>query len=320
MSEGDPLIVIYLIVASIAIIGSLHVLGTILYGFRTINTCSTLLILFLHFSLVAEEISALPYLYKSDSTLCKVMEAFFEYFGLMNIVVVGFMVYAHRWSIMNPSIRIRGIIIKLGIVFIFLFPAITFLPFLEDIYTVPKDSPWCSLPYDSNSRDTKWFLGVYLIWVWVVLICSVLSTIDLTIRLSFTHRRILKSYLTSIGLYTLVSLLCWIPRTSARISGTDTNLVRFFAYLPIYISGMLYTLIFRRSRRNMEDYEVSRIDSYVLEQTDFLFLLDEKDRYSLTSNDDVDALLDGGSDGDKRLMSEDRKYFTRPVFESVDHP
>lgn len=284
--EDLPLFIFYFFFATCGILGSIHVLYTIWFSFDSCHTCSTLLVLFLHLSLVAEEITALPYLYKYDATLCNIIESFFEYFGLMNIVVIGLIVYAHRWSILDPTIRVKRRFVNFGIGFVLIFPMITFLPFIDNIY-VPPDSPWCSLPY---SAGLNWVLGVYLVWVWAVLISSLISSFDLARRLMTTSGKLFKSYLTTIGMYTVVSLICWIPRTIVRFLANDTNGARFAAYIPIYISGMLYTLIFRYSRKNMEMYEMSRRDSMDM-PSDLIFLFDESDRVSSSASDSTERLL-----------------------------
>jgi hypothetical protein len=273
--KNDPLLIIYYIIASLGIIGSLHVLITILHTFKSKNSCFTILLLLLHFSLLAEEIFALPNVFNHDETVCEIAESFFEYFGLMNIIVVGLLVYAHRWSILDPSVQVPARSMKIGEVVIILFPMIVFLPFIDRVYEMPDNSPWCSVPYaDSQSSSGKWFLGVYLAWVWLVLLGSVLSSVDLMIRLSLTSKRLLRSYLTTVGLYTVVSLCCWIPRSIVRFAGDDTNAIRFVAYIPIYLSGMMYTVIFKRSQERIEQFEISRMGSI----TDFMFLFDERDR------------------------------------------
>eukprot|EP01040_Poterioochromonas_malhamensis_P001489 gene1489-1577_t len=288
MEEDFPLFIIYFIFATCGIVGSFHVLFTIWFSFDSCHTCSTLLVLFLHLSLVSEEITALPFLFKYNSTLCQIIESFFEYFGLMNIVVIGLIVYAHRWSILDPTIRIPRNYVNGGIFFVLVFPMITFLPFIDKIYVTP-DSPWCSLPYSSG---LNWVLGVYLIWVWMVLIMSLLSSFDLAHRLMTTSGKLFRSYLTTIGMYTVVSLLCWIPRTIVRFSGNDTNTARFAAYIPIYVSGMLYSLIFRYSRKNMEMYEQSRLQTIDLPSGDLVFLFDENDRLNSVSTSSTERLLE----------------------------
>jgi hypothetical protein len=305
--DNLPLFIVYYFVAGVAILGSVNVLITIGYQFNSMNTCSTILIFFLHLSLVAEEIFALPHVYSYDSTVCIVAESFFEYFGLMNILVVGAMVYTHRWSILDPSVKVRGAVIRVGEAILFIFPMIVFIPFADEAYVLPN-SPWCSRPY--SAQDLRWYLGVYLAWVWVVLIGSIISSIDLSVRITLTSKRLLKSYLTSIGLYTIISLICWIPRTLARFLGPDNDYTRFVAYIPIYLSGMCYAYIFKRNQVTMEMYELSRMDSYIVEQADLMFVFDEKDRLSLEStNSDSEP-------GDRLLSEDDIKYITNQVTRS----
>jgi hypothetical protein len=287
-NEMKAIFIFYYILAAFGILGSAHVLFTIIHRFKYVCACSTHLILMLHFSLLAEEILGLPYLFHWDRTLCSVTAALFEYFGILNILVVGCMVYAHRYSILDPTIKLPKWFLKRGCVLLFLLPCIVFVFFIYNIY-VRSDSPWCNIPY---SVGVEWYGFLYSVWIWIVLAGSILSSVDLTVRLSFTSKRLLKSYCTTIGLYTLVSLLCWIPRTVTRfVTENDTETIRFISLIPIYVSGILYTIIFKKNRTMLEEYESSRMDSMIIEQTDLMFLFDMKDRQSLTSNDDEEHLL-----------------------------
>jgi hypothetical protein len=304
--EDLALFIIYYLFAGLGILGSSHVLITILSSFQTIQTCSTLLVLFLHFSLLSEEIAALPFLFTYDDTMCSINESFFEYFSLMNIVVIGFIVYAHRLSILDPSIRLPKPVVKGLFAFAVIFPMITFLPFAhDDVYRkLDKGSPWCSVPY---STGWQWVLGVYLVWVWFILTLSIISSIDLAVRLSNTYQGLLKSYLSTIGLYCIISLACWIPRSMARFLGDDTNITRFIAYIPIYISGMLYSLIFRKSKETMEAYETARLVSYEVQGDDLINLFNENDlvqRYDSIASSDKSQ-----TEGEGSQLTDDLIYF-----------
>jgi hypothetical protein len=302
--EDLALFVVYYLFAGLGILGSSHVLITILWSFDTIQTCSTLLVLFLHFSLLSEEIAALPHLFTYNSTMCSINESFFEYFSLMNIVVIGFIVYAHRLSILDPSIRLPKPVVKGLFGFAVVFPMITFIPFAEDdVYRKP-DSAWCSVPY---STGWQWILGVYLVWVWAVLILSIISSVDLAVRLSNTYQGLLHSYMSTIGLYCVVSLVCWVPRSMARFLGDDTNTTRFIAYLPIYISGMLYSLLFRKSKETMEAYETARLVSYEVQGDDLINLFNENDlvpRYDSIASSDKSQ-----TEGEGSQLTDDLLYF-----------
>jgi hypothetical protein len=56
-------------------------------------------------------------------------------------------------------------------------------------------------------------------------------------------------------MYAIISIVAWIPRTAARFANYEHNDVDdmdfLYAYIPVYIAGILYTLVFVREKKSL---------------------------------------------------------------------
>jgi hypothetical protein len=284
--------IIFYILAGFSMTGSIYVIATILrYGSQ--KSCFTFLLLYFHISMFGQEIVTLPYTYNSVANLCVAMQFFHFYFGLMNIILVGLLVEAHRGTIFDENKETVMFIKNNGIYFFLGIPMITVLPFITSSYDITDDVyGFCTLPYQLSSA---WALGIYYAWVWVILFyCIGVSTYG-TIKIYRKDKVLGKMFLSTIGLYTVIAILLWIPRSlerAAQINSKVPNAQSYFtSYFPINISGILCTLIFLRKRKSLKNFSDGDNDrmTFLWEKNDLLDIIgpDQSSRKSSMSTTSI---------------------------------
>lgn len=295
MSGSDSLhaaYVAYFVVAALSIFGSI-VVCICLFRFSEFNSVFSYLILYLHLSLVFEEVFTLPFIFKKNDSLCAAAEAFHFYFALMNVGIMFELIVCHYLSIFEDKFGIKKLITLHGWKSILIFPMITFLPFSTGDY-FHSSGPFCILPY---GEGRLWGIFVYYSFAWAFLILSILITIRIYVKIFLNDRALAQKFLSTIGLYSMVALLCWVPRyieRSIHIDGRDTPesalLVSFF---PVYICGILLSLIFFSEKKSLELFEMYNTggggggdasrSTFTWEQADLLDILDSVDTRSSLS-------------------------------------
>src|SRR5258708_6839272 len=137
--------VIYYVVAIISISANLIVL---IYLWRLSSgkplKIFSVVLAYLHFSITFEELTAIPFIYKSHETFCLMIEAFKFYFGLKNILAIMILMRAYSEFVLNSTeFNVPAKHMKFLHIFLTFFPAIAFLPFTTGSYSEPS-RPWCS--------------------------------------------------------------------------------------------------------------------------------------------------------------------------------
>lgn len=269
---------LYYVISAISMVGSIFVVGSTLYH-GTTKSCFTFLIICFHLSLLGEEIATMPDAYTTNRDLCLAMQFFHYYFSLMNILVVTLLVEAHRSSILKDPFQSRVKILKYGAFFIILFPLVSLFVFMDNGYQVSYDddnSGWCTPP-----NSTAWSIIFYYAWVWLLLITSVLLFAHSFVKIIKRDKETAKLFSSTIGLYVVISILSWIPRSFQKLftSGSHHGTVMLFiSYLPINVSGILFSLVFLRERRQLFQFSESVEDitntmSFSWEKDDLLEMM-----------------------------------------------
>jgi hypothetical protein len=207
-------------------------------------------LMLLHISLICEELTALPFVYNSNNDLCTTAAFFHFYVGLSYVVSIALLVVSYRYHFFSDSFGLNAFIQKWTMCIITIFPLITLLPFINRSYA-NHDGPWCTASSDHGDHD--WEVGVFYIWVWLLLACSATF-------LSLTMYQILKidpamgwKVFSTSGTYAAISIFAWIPRTIAQIANYRqarlTTNEWVYSYLPLYSAGILYTLVFLTEKK-----------------------------------------------------------------------
>lgn len=244
MRPHETLAIVFLVVATISTLSS----GLAMYTIWRFGkwTTSTKLLLLLHFTLLLEEVTTLPYAYSGNDVLCKIFGFLHVYSGLSNIVATGLLTVHFCNFILFSNLVVADLIAKYNLHLIFGFPLITVLPFSTNSYGVTNDN-WCSLPA-SNLTSNVWSMVVFYSWTWLILAFSfglICYVIDRARKLDSSLSR---KVFSSMGIYVFFTMLCWLPRTIPRfmrlfIRFDTSDTVYFWTTLPLYLTGLIYTII-----------------------------------------------------------------------------
>lgn len=158
--------------------------------------------------------------------------------------------------ILEDIFRSRQLILKYGLYLIILFPLITILPFIDGGYGLQQEDDNQGFCVPSFNRDAKWELSIFFVWVWLLMIViACLKTLS-QYRLYRSDKVLAKNLFSTIGLYVIVGILSWVPRSFERMARYSDNhaavIVFFIAHFPVNISGVLYTIIFLYEQRSLE--------------------------------------------------------------------
>ena len=247
--SDTPAVIGYYVLAGISVLCSVFVVST-LWMHGSLKTNSTRLILCLHIAIICEEISALPYAYNANDDLCEAIAFLHFYFGLSSIVAIGFLVISYRYHFFTETVRVSTFIKNWSIILVVVIPLITLLPFISRSYDTHK-GPWCAV--SGKKRDHSWAFGVFFAWVWVILGSSAFSLSYTMIEIYNIDPTIGRKMFSTVGMYSIISIVTWIPRTAAQIinfrRGSLTTNQWLYSYIPLYIAGILYTMVFLTEKK-----------------------------------------------------------------------
>lgn len=244
--------VAYYVVAAVSGACSIFVVAT-LFTAAKLKTAATQLLLVLHVTLIAEEFTSLPYVFNGDRGVCAAIAFFHYYFGLANAVATGHLVISYRYHFLEDRHGIMKFIEKYSVLTVILFPLITLLPFSTNSYSNDNDV-WCTMQMDSE-WTTRWAFLVFFLWGWLILLISTGMLTYTMCQVYSIDKEVGLNLFSTTGMYAIISILSWIPRTAIRFSvkihaAHDLNNMGFlYAYLPFYIAGILYTLVFLREKQ-----------------------------------------------------------------------
>lgn len=249
--------IFYFIFAGISMISSSVVTYKILQlGSFKANT--TYLFLNLHVSLLIEGVSSLPVIYVPNTTICNMMGFLHFYSGLANILVMICLTLVYVNFLIYNNNRLNEAIKYFSSYVIFILPLITILPMSTNSYGVSIDQ-WCTLPSGDYTANI-WSMVIFYLWVWAGLLFSAIVCIWATVYAYRHDLEIARKLFFSIGLYVIITLVCWLPRSVPRflhifIDFESSTLLYLLTNLPLYISGLLYSIFFYFDRTMLTRYE-----------------------------------------------------------------
>ena len=276
----SPLLICYVIMGAFSIIGSSFVAIT-LARFGSLKTVFTRLMFLLHVSLIAEEFTIIPFIYDYSIITCTFNEWMHFYSGLMNAVIIMMLVLSYRYLFFEDTYHINWFVQKYGVWFVCLFPLITLLPFSSKEYY--RDNREFCTPSISRSNSNLWAIFAFFIWAWLALAVSTVGLADTLFRVYRTDQAMGRKIMSTVGMYNIASIVCWLPRSLFRLSQLTTGHVHeqrgliFAAYMPVYFAGLMYTLIFFREKKALAlfvNYTVGAAHS----ETDSLHSRDDSHR------------------------------------------
>ncbi len=305
MKENSPIVIFCYFFACIAILLSLYAFVSI--SLLPTKTIARQVLLYLHLSLIVEQIVLFPFVYTSNTTLCRITGFIHTYSGLSNVIAM--------WLITTYSINyihcsfpiVDQFVYRWKEVLCFLFPLITIVPLIKNDYGEQNDA-WCELTYLHKKNEESLVLTIlfYYFWVWLFIVLSLLKIFYVVIDSARTGGfATVKSVLTNAGAYGIISLISWIPHTIRKIyEGQLSEQQDLGLTIPIYATGIFYGLLYiwKPSIVNLQDkphvrdstieFKMSDLDSIIsnpLGALSFGFRPDKEDGKDdgRDSNDDL---------------------------------
>jgi hypothetical protein len=251
---------IYFILAALSITGALLVGYSILRYSKSHTTFSNV-VFALHVSLCINEIATLPYVFSGNNVICIMAEMVHYYSTLMNYFSLAVLIQAHMCNVIDElRAMFMGPIERYGLYIVYLAPLMVLFRFIDPLYSDTLH-PWCTV--HASSREPLYVLTYYM-WLYMVI---VVCTLEVFLSTFYIYRRTDKymawRYFSSIGFYMLIALAEFLPNViiTAVYASTDDDGNfdnRIGSYIPLYISGILYTIIFFRDRDAIENFEAYR--------------------------------------------------------------
>lgn len=117
-----------------------------------------------------------------------------------------------------------------------------------------SDSQFCTIG-TSNSIDYIIATTVFFTCSWLILLFCTAVLILTMYQVYILDEILAKKLLSTIGMYAIISIISWIPRTLVRLehftSSSPTDNEWIFAYIPIFISGILYMIVFLSEKKSL---------------------------------------------------------------------
>lgn len=240
----------YYAIAALSALCSLFVCFT-LWLFASLKTTATQLLLILHFTLLCEEVCSLPFIFAWNRGLCATIAFFHFYAGFANAISIGLLVISYRYHFMDDTFGLTNLIQKYSLHFVTIIPLITLLPFITNSYSNDNDV-WCTMKTSSRTTNV-WAFCTFYGWAWLILNLSTLVLVITMYQVYIVDREIGMKLFSTTGMYAIIAILSWLPRTAIRFWNVDNqdedNTALLFAYFPVYISGILYTVVFLREKK-----------------------------------------------------------------------
>lgn len=241
----------YYTVASVSMLCSAFVILT-LWFHGSLRTSATRLLLALHVTLVCEELTSLPNVFNGNDVICTGVAFLHFYFALASIIAIGFLVISYRYHFFRDSLGINKFIQNWALWLVILFPTITLLPFITSAYQ-EHSGPWCSI--GSHWDDYTWTFVVFYLWVWIILFSSAIWLAYTMVQIYKIDKSSGHRLFSTVGMYSIVSIAAWIPRSAEQLmnytSGSLKSSEWVISYIPIYLAGILYTMVFLTEKKSL---------------------------------------------------------------------
>lgn len=285
MTLSTSVIIVYFIIAAISASCSVFVIATLLkYGMW--QTSATKLLLALHSLLLMAEITELPLVFNDITVLCQTIEFLHIFFFLASTITIGLLVVSYRFYFFEDTYSVMKTIDKYWLHLIIIIPTLSLIPLCiaavnNEGVVSDVSSEWCTV----NTSGTLLYLVMFIYFyslIWMILLVSALVLGYTMYQVYTLDEMVGKQLMTTTGLYSIVSLLSYIPITYVRMSylsdhnpGSDIWLI---AFLPFYTAGILYTMIFLSEKKSLRLFESAIVQSREL------FSWETSDRVSIMSN------------------------------------
>lgn len=225
-------------------------------------TSSTIsfIILALHISIFVEGIAVLPYIFSEVNELCITVEFIHYYCVVLHMIAVSFLIQVYYGTLFEDRFKIKAFIRDYGVYLIYTLPLIVLFRLSDDGYQNTL-YPFCVV-----HRETfgTLLLVTHFIWIWAALTGCTLFIIFATYKIyKKSDAYIAWRFFASVGMYIMAALIGWIPATVIAFAFPDpedddtTSDQQFVSYIPLYISGIIYALIFIRNREAIEQFETN---------------------------------------------------------------
>jgi hypothetical protein len=285
MTLSTSVIIVYYVIAAISASCSIFVIATLLkYGMW--QTSATKLLLALHSVLLMAEITELPLVFNDIAALCQTIEFLHIFFFLASAITIGLLVVSYRFYFFEDTYSVMKMIDKYWLHLIIIIPTLSLIPFCiasinsEDVVS-DANSEWCTI----NTSGTLLYLVMFIYFyslIWMILLLSAIVLGYTMYQVYTLDEMVGKQLMNTTGLYSIVSLLSYIPITYVRMSSfSDHNPssdIWLIAFLPFYSAGILYTMIFLSEKKSLLLFERA------ITQNRELFSWEISDRVSITSS------------------------------------
>lgn len=260
MEPGDPVSVIFFIIACLSFFGTLYV--DICLFEKAQTTINARLLLYLNVTLTIESIATLPYIFTWNHGLCKFVAWIHTYCSMGNMTATLLLTLYFVNNVYSTDYVISRFIQRWKTVMVVVCPLMTALAFIGDAYGEDHQY-WCSITL-STPQSFAWGVSVFYVWIWIAMVCCII----LVTKVLLAMRKLQGSgrdVFSTVGLFVYAGVGLWIPRTFRKfyvwLSGSEFSPMEYaLMTLPIYITGILYTIIFMydKSVRDLEDIQFSR--------------------------------------------------------------
>lgn len=216
----------------------------------------TRLVLYLHLTLIWEDVVSMPYAFAGNQGLCQSMAFFWTYTSLSRILIVACLVVLYRNFLFEESFpTLTGIVHRWSEWIVFVLPALPAVtPFTTNSFG--GDGKWCAIIIGPKS-DLMALIALYS-WAWILLVWTFYVLMQTLIRVYKVDKEMTSKLVGSVGMYVVVALLSWIPRTEARLyrSIAHRDYTGFYVdTLVLYCQGLVYCLVFLSSRTSLSKFE-----------------------------------------------------------------
>jgi len=268
MDIDSPFIVLLLVFGTVAIFGSLIVIGIFLRT-HVLKEAASQMILLVHLSCTGQMIATLPKIYENNWFICGFMGWFHYYCGLVNIIVIVLLTLGYYNLVTKNSLQFIERLEYYGLKIAFLFPIITFFPFSTGSYKAVND--WCTL--EATRRGDLWAVFIFYIWITIGAIFCLIGFIYIIYRTSKFEigEGVRGKLFASIGAYIMITVVCLVPQIIPRFltlvftphgqSDDDTpykDNIEFAIQFPLYLAGIAYSICYALNRSTLILYETRK--------------------------------------------------------------
>lgn len=230
-------------------------------------SCKT--ILYLHFTQAVYMLASIPNIWETPISLCQFIGWLRYYTGFSNVCAscsINYVIYMLLFGTIgmeyNNSKRSNRYYWLEG--FVFGLPLITMLPFITNSYgvNVIEGNSLCSIP-PSDPNVEAWDIGILYAWTISILLLQSFLTGLLIFNLLKHYSEVSLKILMMYGLYPIVTLVLWIPRTLGRFTKSGNSSLGITAFsegIGYFLIFFMFMPIFFKTERDFDIAHSSRDD------------------------------------------------------------